>query len=152
MNDGRIEQVGTPTDLYDAPRTRFVASFIGESNFLDGRVATLDGDRCRVECPDIGSLAAASRDGLRVHHEVSVTVRPEKIVLGETPETMDSTMNRLTGIVEQVIFVGETRRYEIALAGGARMIVKRQNRSGVPGYERGDRVQIAWHIEDTKLV
>jgi spermidine/putrescine ABC transporter ATP-binding subunit len=152
MNEGRIEQIGSPTELYDAPQTRFVASFIGESNFLTGRVTQHDGERCRVDIPDVGSLTSTANEELRIHDEITLTVRPEKLLVGDPVNGSGATMNRVTGTVEQVIFAGETRRYEIGLHGGTRLVVKLQNRSGVRSYERGDRVDVAWHIEDTRVV
>jgi spermidine/putrescine ABC transporter ATP-binding subunit len=152
MNEGRLEQVGSPNDLYEAPQTRFVASFIGESNFLDGVVRKIENGRCQIEVPELGSFATTGREGIALHAPAALTVRPEKIVFGDMPEGSNPTLNRAEGIVEQAIFAGETRRYEIGLGGGARLIVKRQNRSGIPCYERGDRVQVAWHVEDSRLV
>ena len=57
MNEGRIEQCGLPTELYDEPSTRFVATFIGESNFIDGVVHRLDGSAACIEAPGLGELA-----------------------------------------------------------------------------------------------
>jgi putative spermidine/putrescine transport system ATP-binding protein len=152
MNEGKIEQIGSPTELYDTPQTRFVASFIGESNFLEGKVASIDGDQSQVEIADVGTLTAPTRDGHRQHDSVALTVRPEKIVFANGRADLSPGMNQVTGTVQNVIFVGETRRYEIRLANGAQVIVKQQNRSGVHNFERGDQVTIAWHPTDSGLV
>jgi hypothetical protein len=61
-------------------------------------------------------------------------------------------MNQLDGIVNDVIFVGEMRRYEVRFGNGDSLVLKRQNRSGIRQYERGDAVRVAWHVADTRLV
>jgi spermidine/putrescine ABC transporter ATP-binding subunit len=150
MNEGRIEQIGAPTELYDAPATRFVASFIGESNFLEGRVRDSAGDICAVDVDGVGVIRAPAHDGLTSGAAVTATVRPEKIVFAD--DVPDRMTNHLAGTVQDVIFVGEMRRYEIGIGGEARLVLKRQNRAGVAQYQRGDAVHVAWHIEDTRLV
>ena len=150
MNQGKIEQIGTPTALYDKPTTRFVASFIGESNFLDGRILETDRDVCRVDVPGVGVVRAPARAGLAPHAEVAVTVRPEKIVFADS--TTPGSTNVVDARVEDVIFVGEMHRYEVCLRGEQRLVLKRQNRAGVPQYTCGDAVRVAWHVEDTRLV
>src|SRR4029079_11118508 len=64
MNDGRIEQCGPPTELYDEPSSRFVADFIGESNFIDGTIDRVDGTSAYVSAPGIGELRAPLRQGV----------------------------------------------------------------------------------------
>jgi putative spermidine/putrescine transport system ATP-binding protein len=150
MNEGRIEQIGTPTELYDAPATRFVASFIGESNFLEGQVVETTNGLCAVAVDGAGVIRAPSRDGVAPGAVVTATVRPEKIVFAE--DAADGVTNTLAGTVAEVIFVGETRRYEIAIGGALRLVLKRQNRAGVVHYGRGDAVRVAWHVADTRLV
>src|SRR5829696_2864246 len=76
MNEGKIEQIGTPTGLYDAPRTRFVASFIGESNFFEGRLIQGDGRGSVVAVEGAGTLRAAGRVDLPVGGAATITVRP----------------------------------------------------------------------------
>ncbi|MDP9365131.1 MAG: ABC transporter ATP-binding protein [Chloroflexota bacterium] len=154
MNRGRIEQAGTPTELYDAPATRFVASFIGESNFLAGRLVGGDGRLAGVEVPGVGVVRAPARDGIAPHEDVAVTVRPEKIVFAEeaAADPAAGPLNVLDARVDEVIFVGEMRRYEVCLPGDLRLVLKRQNRAGVRQYGRGDAVRVAWHVDDGRLV
>ena len=153
MNRGRVEQVGPPTDLYDAPQTRFVASFIGESNFLEGRLAGVEGGVAQVEVAGLGMLRARGPAGLGPGTAVALTVRPEKIVFAEERENgIAQERNELDATVEDVVFVGEMHRYEVRLPGGQGMILKRQNRAGVRRYSRGDAARVAWHVTDTRLV
>jgi spermidine/putrescine ABC transporter ATP-binding subunit len=152
MNEGRIEQIGTPTELYDRPRTRFVASFIGESNFIDGELVSCDEAASVVTVDGAGDVRALGDKAHNPGEAVTVTVRPEKIVFAEDDRSPDPGMNHLDATVDDVIFVGEMRRYQVQLGNGARLVLKRQNRSGVRQYERGDAVRIAWHVADTRLV
>jgi spermidine/putrescine ABC transporter ATP-binding subunit len=150
MNDGRIEQIGRPTELYDEPTSRFVASFIGESNFIDGVLDRIEGSAACVDAPGLGQLRAPVRPGLTNGAHVALTVRPEKIVATEDGHAPD--MNAVTGAVEDVVFVGEMRRYVVLLPGGQRIVLKAQNRSGVRNYARGDQIHVCWNVDDCRLV
>jgi ABC-type Fe3+/spermidine/putrescine transport system ATPase subunit len=151
MNEGRIEQIGDPTELYDAPATRFVASFIGESNFLEGRVVRGEGAIGVVEVPGVGELRAPTGVGVEPHAAVALTVRPEKIVFADDV-AVGGSRNEVAATVDEVIFVGETRRYRIRLAGGQHLVLKRQNRADVRQVGPGESVRVAWHVEDGRVV
>jgi putative spermidine/putrescine transport system ATP-binding protein len=150
MNDGHIEQCGLPTELYDEPSTRFVATFIGESNFIDGIVHRLDGTAACIEAAGLGELRAPLRAGLAAGAPVALTVRPEKIVASDNGLTAD--MNAVTGTVDDVVFVGEMRRYVVVLPGGQRLVLKAQNRSGVQSFDRGDPIRVCWNVADCRIV
>jgi spermidine/putrescine ABC transporter ATP-binding subunit len=150
MNQGRIEQVGTPAELYNAPATRFVASFIGESNFLEGRVERIDRDVALVDVRDVGRLRIPAHQGTTVGSPVTVTVRPEKICFAEDLAT--PLANQLDATVEGVIFVGDATRYELRLPGNHRLVLKQQNRAGTRVYDRGAQVRIGWELTDARLV
>lgn len=150
MNDGRIEQCGRPTELYDEPSSRFVASFIGESNFIDGVVQGRNDDSAVVDVPGLGPLRALCQPGLRAGAQAAVTVRPEKIVAAVDGASAD--MNVVDGTVEDVVFVGEMRRYVVMLPGNQRLVLKAQNRSGVQHFSRGDPIRIAWSVRDSRIV
>ena len=152
MNDGRIEQCGRPTELYDEPATRFVATFIGESNFIDGIIARLDGTTVGVEAPGLGELRAPMRAGLTAGAPVALTVRPEKIVAVDDDHGAGPEMNAVSGVVDDVVFVGEMRRYAVRLGGGQRLILKVQNRSGMQSFARGDPIRVAWNVADGRIV
>ncbi|MFN8590650.1 MAG: ABC transporter ATP-binding protein [Thermomicrobiales bacterium] len=150
MNEGHIEQCGPPTELYDEPATRFVASFIGESNFVDGTIASRDDHAATVAVPGVGTLRALCRPTTHVGDSAALTVRPEKIFA--VTEEVDDGMNAVAGIVEDVVFVGEMRRYVVALPGDQRLVLKAQNRSGVANFSRGDNIRIAWNVQDSRIV
>ncbi len=150
MNEGLIEQFGQPTDLYDEPATRFVADFIGESNFIDGTLTQHDGATACVDVSGLGELHAPARPGYAAGTVVALTVRPEKIVAAENGSAPG--MNAVAGVVEDVVFVGEMRRYVVRMPGGQRLVLKAQNRIGVQNFERGDPIRVCWNVADGRIV
>ena len=107
MREGRIEQAGTPRQLYEAPRTRWVAAFVGRANLWDGVVR-----EAAVETP-IRLLRAGA---LRLPHgtRVTVVVRPEGVQLGAAPDGANTFRGRLV----RDRFLGATRRYDLEVSGG----------------------------------
>ncbi|MGH2614116.1 MAG: ABC transporter ATP-binding protein [Thermomicrobiales bacterium] len=150
MNEGLIEQFGRPTELYDEPSSRFVANFIGESNFIEGTLQRLDGATACIDAPGLGELRAPVHPGLAASAPVSLTVRPEKLVTTDDGAAPD--MNAVSGTVEDVVFVGEMRRYVVLLPGGQRLVLKAQNRAGVQNFDRGDPIRVCWNVDDCRIV
>jgi iron(III) transport system ATP-binding protein len=116
LNQGKVEQVGTPRDIYELPASRFVADFVGKSNFVDASM--LDGrpgEECLVETP-IGRLRAKSSPAteIRVGSKVEVTVRPERLVLHHDGVVEDKE-NMSAGVVERVTYLGESIDYLVRL-------------------------------------
>lgn len=142
MRDGRIEQVGSPRELYERPANEFVASFIGESNFLDGRLARQDG-RCFLVTEEGWQLAIPTVESLRTGDRVAIAVRPERIVLGE-----ERGENRLEGTIQEIIYVGEATKFRIGIGAGRTLIVKQPSRMETMRWQRGDRVVMSWRVDD----
>jgi len=137
MNQGRIEQLGAPLDLYESPRTRFVAEFMGESNLLAGTV---------VAAGDAG-LALVTRAGLRVPltpgsarigETMTLLVRPEKIALAAEGGAL------VEGEIAEAIYLGEATRYVVRAAGGEMFVVKQQNLGAGGALKVGARVGLRW--------
>lgn len=105
MKDGRIVQVGTPRQLYDRPATRFAADFLGEANFVEGRVAA-SGPPVRIETP-AGTLSAAGTGPAAVGASVTCCVRPERITLSAGDEASEGA---LPATVESTTFLGDLRQ------------------------------------------
>ena len=124
FNNGRIEQVGTPADVYEHPASRFIAGFVGTSNVLEG---------------DLAQKITGSSE--------RVTVRPEKIRLdpeGTAPGADECAAN---GVVSEVVYLGVVTRYVVALDGGAEMVVVQQNltSSSMEALAaKGRRVTLVW--------
>lgn len=149
FNRGSIEQLGTPEELYDTPANRFVASFLGESNFLD---VTLRDRADGIWTAQVREGAPVRVPGAATLHggeTVTLAIRPEKIVLAGGSEALP---NAQSALVQDVIFEGEVRRYEMHLPGGQVLVLKQVNRQGMTSPRRGDEVTIGWHDEDGRIV
>ncbi|TAK47686.1 MAG: ABC transporter ATP-binding protein [Xanthobacteraceae bacterium] len=129
MNRGRLEQVATPRALYEAPRSRWVAGFVGDVNLIEGRVTERHGDRVAVATPDAGTLtaAAATTDAEAVAPDMAVglAIRPEKFAL--TSERPAGAVNAFAGVVDEVGYLGDISVYRVRLASGARLRATRVN-------------------------
>jgi spermidine/putrescine transport system ATP-binding protein len=146
MSQGRIEQVGRPTEIYERPKTRFVADFIGTTNFLEATVAdsTSGGLELRT---DFGAvLKAAPRADLKSGAKVTASVRPEKISLSAEPP--GPGVNALEGTLHEVIYLGTATHYIVQIAQGPRVTVFSQNGAGSsPAGDSRGRVYIAFEPE-----
>ncbi|TCU12643.1 ABC transporter ATP-binding protein [Rhizobium sullae] len=101
FNKGKIEQVGTPREIYDHPRTRFVAEFIGETNLLQGTIESVDGSQGLIRLQNGGQMSATLGDAMRAGQQVLVSIRPERIELKETKTGMNSFAANVTDSVYQ---------------------------------------------------
>src|SRR5580765_4685944 len=104
MHAGRIEQIGSPREIYERPRNQFVADFVGSTNFLEARVLSRDGDFYRVSS-QIGGMKVLATDPLATDEIVTISVRPEDIELSETRRDGE---NAWEGTVYQKVFLGES--------------------------------------------
>jgi spermidine/putrescine transport system ATP-binding protein len=148
MNAGRIEQLGSPREVYEHPRTRFVAGFIGTSNLLNGTVRTIDGTTAVLETAPEENLvvADASRADASVGRMLDLTVRPEKIVL--SIERPDPGRCALRGRVREVVYLGTSTQYAVTTSQGFDLLVFVQNASDAADIARRDQdVWLSWRAE-----
>jgi putative spermidine/putrescine transport system ATP-binding protein/spermidine/putrescine transport system ATP-binding protein len=139
MQAGRIEQMGTPRELYERPATDFVANFLGVTNIFAGRVASCAGDEAVVAIGD-ARLPLGGAAGLAVGEAVRVAVRPEKIRLAPA-----GAFPGLAARVRHVVYLGATTHLYLDGPDGATVIVHAQNSSPDVGLWRlGDAVTCTW--------
>jgi spermidine/putrescine transport system ATP-binding protein len=119
MHRGRVEQLGTPEELYERPETRFVADFIGTTNLLHGTVEAVDGETAVVRL-NSGDCCRVVRDGYAVGAPIDLSLRPESIAIQPADVT---TNGRITGAVEQVAYLGATVQYQVRTSGGLAMTI-----------------------------
>ena len=114
MNEGRIVQIGSPRDIYERPRNKFVADFVGNTNFIDGTMlsAATDNVRCRVATP-LGELNVQCVEPLAKGTPVVVSVRPEDVELSEAAPTRDEDDNLYRGIVDAKVFLGDYLDFQV---------------------------------------
>jgi ABC-type Fe3+/spermidine/putrescine transport system ATPase subunit len=110
MHRGRVVQVGSPHDIYRRPTNRFVASFLGDANLIDGTIAESQGGSIAVDTPIGRLVGTASAHGLRVGSAVLCCVRPEAITL-EPPS--NTAVNRVRARIEREVFLGEVRHVHL---------------------------------------
>ena len=142
MNKGRIEQLGSPDELYERPETPFVAGFLGVSNLLPGTVAGPDVVRLDDGTPvHVSSSALHGRSG-----RVAVGIRPEKIRVdvGE--------VNQLDGTVQESAYVGVATQYVVETASGRLTVYVQNVRPGAEGAAPGDRLTLSWSPDATFVV
>lgn len=125
MHQGRVLQIGVPIEIYERPNCRFVADFIGETNFLSGTVRALDGDRITVFIPALNNeLVGVKTAPVSVGDKVVVSVRPEKIRLAENSSL---SVNCFPARVLRTVYIGSDTRVEVSL-GELKLVVWEQNK------------------------
>jgi putrescine transport system ATP-binding protein len=155
MNHGEIVQIGTPTDIYEYPGSRFVADFIGSVNLFEGRIVEDEPDYVRVASDELGG-------NFHVGHGVSaapdaivwVALRPEKILLSRERPEGDGD-NRVEGVVAEVAYRGDQSIFLVKLASGRQMRVTLPNtqRQGAGDRIRwDDRVWLSWDSSSPVVV
>jgi putative spermidine/putrescine transport system ATP-binding protein len=150
MSGGNIEQVATPAEIYDQPCNRFVAAFVGQSNFLDARVLRPDGREMLLRTPGGVEIVAAGRDCREAAGaEVSVMIRPERIAVGEAAAGL---ANRFRASIAERFFLGSSFKLRLVLPGGESIL------GSCAGFadrglsqESGAIVDVGWHARDALI-
>ena len=147
MNKGEIEQMGAPEELYELPKTAFVANFLGQTNLLTGSVKSSSGNSIVVEVS--GSKFEVPKDRAQRHAgEVTIGVRPEKLMLHTSPPKHTSGTNTLgPGRVTDVSFSGVSTQYQIAVPGFGLITVFAQNMVFGPVVNVGAEAWVSWTVD-----
>ena len=149
FEDGVIQQLSTPDELYERPRNSFVAQFIGENNRLEGQVVGIDGDECLVELAG-GERVTAERVNVHgVHVPTTVSLRPERVEIEPAEGTVP---NVLPGRILELIYLGDHIRTRMSVAGNPDFIVKVPNSAGHRPLAEGTTVRVGWHTRDAKAL
>ena len=157
MDAGRLIQVATPRDLYEAPATRWVAEFVGDINLFEGKVTSHEHHRLTVATGDCGNIVVAAPRQSVTKSPVTVAIRPEKVKLsrrGPAPDADHSqAINRLEGVVTDVGYLGGSTVYKVKLDSGAvvRSSMANTARLDRDTYSAGQRV-VAWFTPDDCMV
>ena len=158
VHEGRIAQLGAPEDLYDRPESRFVASFIGESNFLEGTVLTTTPHTATIR---VGPVTLNARFTLNARATTpatttpgtpaTLTMRPERMHLID-PGAPSAFPNRIPATVTEAVFAGEHCRYQLQTPTAATIVVKQPCGATIPRHPPGKSVDLVWSDADTSLV
>jgi len=157
MDAGRLDQVATPRELYEAPASRWVAEFIGEVNLFEGEVETREFNRLTISTRDAGTIVVAAPKNPVTRTAVSVAIRPEKVKLSRRGPVADAagsqSLNRLEGVVSDVSYLGGLTTYKVRLDSGAivRSSMANTARIDIDAYSLSQRV-VAWFTPDDCMV
>jgi putative spermidine/putrescine transport system ATP-binding protein len=149
FNEGIIQQLAPPDDLYERPDNAFVAQFIGENNQLNGTVRDIDGNACRIELDDGNDVMALKVNVGVVGERATLSLRPERIEVnppeGKFPNVFD-------GKVEELIYLGDHIRTRASVCGHDDFIVKVPNASDHASLNEGETVKFGWTVEDCRAL
>ena len=149
FNDGRIQQLAPPDELYEAPQNSFVAQFIGENNTLEGVVKEISGDRCTVQLDGGEIIDARPVNVSNVGDRTRVSIRPERVELN--PQLGDES-HTLKATVKEFIYMGDIFRTRLSVAGNDDFVIKTRNRPDQVRLSPGDVVTIGWLPEDCRAL
>ncbi|HLJ58987.1 MAG TPA: ABC transporter ATP-binding protein [bacterium] len=149
MRGGRVEQIGTSYEIYARPRTRFVATFIGEANVLEARVIGAEADgMLRVDCHSLRVLVGAADAPASSGTALALSIRPEHVKIGRAA---DYYPNRWEGTVQEVIFMGAIIRCRVRIAASC-VVTAEVHSDQADGLSPGAKLQIGWARESAVLL
>jgi spermidine/putrescine transport system ATP-binding protein len=147
MNAGVIEQMGAPSELYENPRSTFVANFLGQSNLIEGTVKSRAADIVTVDMHGIDISVRADR----AHAPGDrgwIGIRPEKVLIGDEGAELDAPGNTIPGgVVSDVSFVGVSTQYLVRMPWGQELQIFSQNTGRTRIFDEGDKVELSWRPE-----
>jgi putative spermidine/putrescine transport system ATP-binding protein len=149
FDDGVIQQLSTPAELYERPQNAFVAGFIGENNRLMGTVREVNGETCTVEVDGGGVVEALPVKVAGVGERATLSLRPERVTIN--PEN-GSMPNMFEGTVEELIYLGDHIRSRISVCGHDDFIVKVPNAAGHAALKEQATVTVGWKKEDCRAL
>lgn len=147
FDDGRIQQLATPDDLYERPENAFVAAFIGENNTLRGKVTAVDGDFCRVRLEDGAQVEALAVNIEGEGARTTLSLRPERVTIAS--ETAD---NVFEGVVRELIYLGDHIRVRVSLGGNDDFVVKVPNSANGRQVKKGEKLKLGWSKSDCRAL
>lgn len=157
MDAGKVLQVGRADEIYEAPANRFVADFIGETNFIEGTLVTKAAQMGTLQLSDGRTLGASLKGhGLSEGERVSIAIRPEKIALRPLAQAPSSSqdLTALEGEIAEAYYIGTDTRYRIVSGADIDLVVRVQNlNSGFDSMlKAGERVSVSWRNENATLL
>ncbi|MBW4050980.1 MAG: ABC transporter ATP-binding protein [Proteobacteria bacterium] len=149
MDRGKVMQVGTPSEIYEFPQSRFVADFVGTTNLFEGTVTVAEPGMVTVQCPETGCELKVDDIGrFAPGQRVWVALRPEKIRLSKQPASA-ARVNELRGVVWELGYLGNRSTYQIKMASGKLVTVQSQNerRTSQWTIDWSDEVYMSWQAD-----
>lgn len=150
FNDGRIQQLAPPDELYEKPQNSFVAQFIGENNTLEGVVQEIKGDTCVVKLDSGEVLDATPVNVSEVGERTRVSIRPERVEFNK--ERLKEGVHTLKAEVLEFIYMGDIFRTRLRVAGNDDFVIKTRNAPDQVRLEPGSQIEIGWLPEDCRAL
>jgi spermidine/putrescine ABC transporter ATP-binding subunit len=154
MDNARVAQLGTPAEIYENPRTAFVAKFIGESNFFEGQVTERSNGGWLIRQAGGECFRVPNPPGLRPGGSVRIAVRPEWMDVWQ-PDAVPPGENALNGVIREIIYLGETMHVIVTVPGTGDVTVAVRNEGQLIKpllWKRGDPAAVAWLPEDCQVL
>ena len=149
FEDGVIQQLASPSDLYERPDNAFVAQFIGENNRLTGVVKSIEGDQCQVTLDSGEEIQALKVNIGAVGERATLSLRPERVEVNPEPGKFPNAFNAK---VEELIYLGDHIRTRASVCGNSEFIVKIPNATHHASLNEGDSVMFGWSMEDCRAL
>ncbi|MBI1171302.1 polyamine ABC transporter ATP-binding protein [bacterium] len=150
FNDGRIQQLASPQDLYERPENSFVAQFIGENNKLRGRIEAISGQGCKVRLATGELIDATPVNVTEAGAETVVSIRPERVEF--KAELLPAGAQTIEATVREVIYMGDLWRTVLAVAGADDFVMKSRNSQGQQVLVPGEKIRIGWAPADARAL
>ena len=150
FDDGRIQQLAPPDELYEKPLNSFVAQFIGENNTLDGVVQEIKGDTCIVKLDSGDIIDAVPVNVSAVGERTKVSIRPERVEFKS--ERLQKDAHTLKAEVLEFIYMGDIFRTRLRVAGTDQFVIKTRNAPDQQRLKPGEMIEIGWLAEDCRAL
>ena len=149
FNDGQVQQLASPDQLYEKPENAFVASFIGETNKLYGKVTAREGGHCRVELATGAQVIALPVNIAGVGYDTLLSLRPERVTVAAEPGSLP---NVFEARVEELVYHGDHIRTRVKVCGHDDFIIKVPNAAGHVHLQPGQTTTVGWLPEDCRAL
>jgi len=149
FNEGVVQQIASPSDLYERPLNAFVAQFVGESNRIDGTIVALDGERCTVAIDDGPLVSALAINIGLVGARARLSIRPERVVVRPADRQCE---NLLEVRIEELIYNGDHTRVRLHVPGGSDFLIRVPNAPDEHPLVPGQQIQIGWATRDCRAL
>ena len=148
FNDGHIQQLSSPNELYERPTNSFVARFIGENNIINGTIIESDSRQCKVKTNNGELIHANPVISYNIGDATSMSLRPERVVINPSEEIP----NKFKAKIEEVIYHGDHTRVRIDLLGNKEFILKVPNSSANMDIKMGNEINVSWNSHDARAL
>jgi putative spermidine/putrescine transport system ATP-binding protein len=150
FNDGIVQQLASPSDLYERPNNSFVASFIGENNKLPGTIEAIADGKCVVKLATGEIIDATPVNVSKVGQQTLVSIRPERVEF--LPDRYPKGAHTIEAEVLEFIYMGDLFRTRLKVAGSEDFVIKSRNAQGQRMLTPGEKIKVGWHPQDARAL